>query len=1139
MPDPKIVVSAVGDFRSLYGDLSKTESKFGRLSGAVRAGLIGATVAGGAALIGLGKEAVDAASLSQQSIGATESVFGKFADTVVRRSNEAAEAVGLSANEYRELANVTGAMLAAAGTPLKRVTTLTDQLNRRAADMAATFGGTTREAVEAISSLLRGETDPIERYGVAIKQSDVSARLAAEGLDKLTGNALKQAEQQVRLELLFDQTSKTQGQFARESDTLAGAQQRLGAKVEDLEAKFGTLLLPALTEVATWAGDELVPALEDLAGWLSDNRDEIADTGATIKDALLPPLQSGVDLVKTAVGVWSDLPGPVKEVGIEAGVAALVLPRLTGAIQSGTGVLGGFVTKVRDAETRTAALASAARTAAGIGGMVALTQSAGETNDTLRLVERTAGLAALGFSVAGPWGAAAGAVGGLASALGPLRDKMDGAREAMQANREEARRYKNTLDDVTGAVTEQTRAQALQAVGGADADATARQLGLTSRQLVNAYLGQEGALRRVKNALANAGVQFDETGNVIDQFDESGRLLNPVMSSLGHLILDGAKRTERFGAQIRRATKSSRDYGDTLKHVPRKVETFIENHGILPSVRGIARVVRQARELAPDLKRRDIKAIIEASGVDTTVRAVRRAEKALQDVGRQRPKPPVGADDREFVTKNRRILADLRELDRQQVNPKTSLSLDEYFRRRAELISSLRNIPDEYVNIWVTRRDGGGGGGGGGGGLGPTRSVPLETVDRTVGSGPDLSRIATERGQQIGEAVGRGLAKTKSGLQRAGQDAIAQILLGVVAGSSGIGSALDKLNDLIDRSLEREHADRVAAIKRRLDGKAEARALKALNAQWKHHVKDVRDGLADEYAALKRNGRAQDEINRKLEKARAHLAEVRGFVNQIRQSFIDTANITSLGVLDDGSVSGELLLDQLRDQVADADRFAELIRQLSDNEGPRLNQTTLQQLLAAGPEAGLATAEALLHGGAAAIREINDLTAHLAATGQQLGSQMSNQFFDVGLQAAQGLVDGLSAQSRALDRAARRLARKLAAEVRKALGIQSPSREFKDIGTQVIRGLTIGLDDTYVRKAGRKTAEALVDGFSRPQLDAGVLAGSGSAAPQVVTVRLRADQVDRVQRGKDVLMDITLAQQAGARVFNVGGVRNG
>src|SRR4029077_17622360 len=58
----------------------------------------------------------------------------------------------------------------------------TDDLINLGADLAATYGGTTSEAVSALSALLRGERDPIERYGVSLKQADVDAQLLATGI---------------------------------------------------------------------------------------------------------------------------------------------------------------------------------------------------------------------------------------------------------------------------------------------------------------------------------------------------------------------------------------------------------------------------------------------------------------------------------------------------------------------------------------------------------------------------------------------------------------------------------------------------------------------------------------------------------------------------------------------------------------------------------------------------------------------------------------------------------------------------------------------------------------------------------------------------------------------------------------------
>lgn len=219
----------------------------------------------GGAVISATKEVVRAASDAQQSIGATEAVFGKYADGVVKASQKASKSVGLSANDYRELSNVMGAMLKNSGMPLSKLGKQSDDLVKIGADLAATYGGTTKDAVSALSSLMRGEADPIERYGVSIKQSDVNARLAAKGQDKLTGSAKKQAEQMARLELLNKQTASAQGQFGRESGTLAGQQQRLSAQVENLKASLGTALLPVLTKTLGYVnenGPKLVAALK-------------------------------------------------------------------------------------------------------------------------------------------------------------------------------------------------------------------------------------------------------------------------------------------------------------------------------------------------------------------------------------------------------------------------------------------------------------------------------------------------------------------------------------------------------------------------------------------------------------------------------------------------------------------------------------------------------------------------------------------------------------------------------------------------------------------------------------------------------------------------------------------------------------
>ena len=226
------------------------------------------------ALTAMGKAAVNSASELQQATGAVESIFEGQASAVERYAQSAAGSVGLAESQYKSLAAVFGAQLKNMGTSSEELAGQTDNLISLGADLAATFGGTTADAVGAISSLLRGERDPIERYGVSIKAADINARLAAEGLDKLEGEAAKAAETQAVLALLTEQTAGAQGQFARETDTAAGSAQIAAARLEDAKAALGEKLLPVVADATEKLGE--------LTLFVTENSDTVLAAGLVI-----------------------------------------------------------------------------------------------------------------------------------------------------------------------------------------------------------------------------------------------------------------------------------------------------------------------------------------------------------------------------------------------------------------------------------------------------------------------------------------------------------------------------------------------------------------------------------------------------------------------------------------------------------------------------------------------------------------------------------------------------------------------------------------------------------------------------------------------------------------------------------------
>lgn len=248
-----LIIRVVADTKGAKKPLDDSASRVDKVSHSMnKLALPAAAVVAGIAAFG--KAAVDSASKTQQAMGALDSVFGKNSGVVKKWAAEAATSVGLSQSQYGELATVIGAQLKNLGIPFDQIAGKTKNMITLGADLAATFGGTTAEAVSALSATMRGETDPIERYGVSIKQATIDAKMAADGTDKLTGAAAKQARTMATLALISEQTASAHGQFARETDSAAGSAQIASAQMENFKSTMGTALLPIVAAVTAALG---------------------------------------------------------------------------------------------------------------------------------------------------------------------------------------------------------------------------------------------------------------------------------------------------------------------------------------------------------------------------------------------------------------------------------------------------------------------------------------------------------------------------------------------------------------------------------------------------------------------------------------------------------------------------------------------------------------------------------------------------------------------------------------------------------------------------------------------------------------------------------------------------------------------
>ena len=258
--------------------------------------------AGAAAIGAAGAKAVSAAADLEQSTGAIEAVFKSGADQMKAYADTAASTVGLTKNEYQELGTLLGAQLKNGGTSIDQLAGKTNDLIGVAADLSAQFGGSTSDAVAALSSALKGERDPIERYGVSLKQASIDAKAAELGFQKVGGSFDNEAQQAATLALIMEQTADAHGAFAREGDTLAHQVQVLKAHFGDFAAKAGTLVLPMVTALASAALDHLVPALESLSTWAKDVAiPALQDFAARIQATVVPKIKQAAAVFQTEV----------------------------------------------------------------------------------------------------------------------------------------------------------------------------------------------------------------------------------------------------------------------------------------------------------------------------------------------------------------------------------------------------------------------------------------------------------------------------------------------------------------------------------------------------------------------------------------------------------------------------------------------------------------------------------------------------------------------------------------------------------------------------------------------------------------------------------------------------------------------
>jgi len=229
-----------------------------RMAGVGFAALGGVAVATAAAL----KPMIDKAASMEESLSKNRVVFGESAKAVEAFAETSLHAFGVTERAALEATGVIGTLGSAMGMTEADSASMATTLVGLAGDMSSFNDATVEETLTAIQAGLRGEAEPLRRFGVLLDAATLKAKALEKGIITSTKDALTpQAKALAAYEVILEQTNVQMGDFTRTADSATNQSKLLAGEWDKIQTEIGTALLPAFTSIVTHLNEVVLPAV--------------------------------------------------------------------------------------------------------------------------------------------------------------------------------------------------------------------------------------------------------------------------------------------------------------------------------------------------------------------------------------------------------------------------------------------------------------------------------------------------------------------------------------------------------------------------------------------------------------------------------------------------------------------------------------------------------------------------------------------------------------------------------------------------------------------------------------------------------------------------------------------------------------
>ena len=269
----QIIPSARGFGTALNGQVAPSLATAGASGGKkFGAGFLGsvksiagplAAVAGAAAVGNFFKGAISGASDLNETISKSKVIFGDAAGAVEKFARDSSRNILLTTQQAIDASASFGVFGKSAGLTGKSLSGFSTDLTALASDLSSFYNTSTDEAVTALGAALRGESEPIRKYGVLLDDASLRAEALRQGLIKSTKTALTPQNKVLAAQaLIMKQTKDAQGDAARTAGGLANQQRILAKNFKEIQVEVGSALLPVVTKLVQLLNNGIRPAFD-------------------------------------------------------------------------------------------------------------------------------------------------------------------------------------------------------------------------------------------------------------------------------------------------------------------------------------------------------------------------------------------------------------------------------------------------------------------------------------------------------------------------------------------------------------------------------------------------------------------------------------------------------------------------------------------------------------------------------------------------------------------------------------------------------------------------------------------------------------------------------------------------------------